>query len=220
MKNSNIKQLVIVCRDYDINWNQFINPIFVGVESGILSLLAHKKPINFVCGDHDTITKQQLKFINKQSQHNDFDIITFTKEKDFIDSELAIIIAINKNIDFQQIVIVADGWRWDMLLTSINLLKKYQSFNPILLGNNNYCFLLQAKTEYIFSDWQLTYKYISFFSLDGEEVIYNFSGCKFYPNQDIIVTSNSTQAISNEFNQQEIAKLTIKKGHCLIFLSK
>lgn len=119
MKKSNIKQLVIVCRDYDINWNQFINPIFVGVESGILSLLAHKKSINFVCGDHDTITKQQLKFINKQSQNNDFDIITFIKEKDFIDSNLVIITTINKNIDFQQIVIVADGWRWDMLVTSI-----------------------------------------------------------------------------------------------------
>lgn len=220
MKNSNIKQLVIVCRDYNINWKQFINPIFVGVESGILSLLANKKPINFVCGDNDTITKHQLKFINKESQNHGFEIITFPEEKDFIDSELAIITAINKNIDFQQIVIVADGWRWDMLLTSINLLKKYQVFNPILLGANNYCFLLEEKTEYIFYDWQLTYKYISFFSLDGEAVIYNFSGCKFYPNQDITITSNSTQAISNEFKQHEIPKLIIKKGHCLVFLSK
>lgn len=220
MQNNNIKQLVIVCRDYDINWEQFINPVFVGVESGILSLLANKKPINFACGDNDTITKQQLIFINKQSQNNYFDIINFNQEKDFIDSELAITTAINKKIDFQQIVIVADGSRWDMLLANINILKKYQSFNPILLGTNNYCFLLQAKTEYIFYDWQLTYKYISFFSLHGEEVIYNFSGCKFYPNQDIIITNNSTQTISNEFNKQEIAKLVIKKGQCLVFLHK
>ncbi|WP_338974912.1 hypothetical protein [Spiroplasma endosymbiont of Tricholauxania praeusta] len=38
MKNSDIKQLVIVCRDYNLNWEQFINPIFIGVETGVLSL--------------------------------------------------------------------------------------------------------------------------------------------------------------------------------------
>ncbi|WP_425382011.1 hypothetical protein [Spiroplasma endosymbiont of Melieria omissa] len=63
-------------------------------------------------------------------------------------------------------------------------------------------------------------KYISFFSLDNEEVIYNFSGCKFYPNQDITVTNNSTQTISNEFNKEKRPKLIIKKGKCLVFLHK
>lgn len=220
MKNSNFKQLVIVCHDYIINWNQFINPIFVGVETGVLSLLKHKKPIAFICGDNDTITKQQLKIFSEQSQNNNFEIITFNAKKDVIDSELAIITAISKKIDFHQIVLIADGTRWDMLMVSINILRKYQCFNPILLGDNNYCFLLKAKTEYIFANWQLTYKYISFFTFDNEEVIYNFSGCKFYPNQDIIVSNNSTQAVSNEFNHQEVAKLIIKKGQCLVFLYK
>lgn len=52
MKNSDIKQLLIVCRDYNLNWEQFINPIFIGVETGVLSLLKHKKPIKFICGDN------------------------------------------------------------------------------------------------------------------------------------------------------------------------
>lgn len=220
MKNSNFQQLVIVCRDYDINWKQFINPIFVGVETGILALLKHEKPISFICGDNDTISKQQLKIFNEQNNTNNFEIITFNKEKDFTDSELAINTAIAKKINFQQIVLVADGSRWDMLMVSINILRKYQHFNPILLGANNYCFLLKAKTEYIFADWQLAYKYISFFTLDNEAVIYNFSGCKFYPNKDIVVNNNSTQTISNEFNKQEPAKLIIKKGQCLVFLHK
>lgn len=220
MKNSDIKQLVIVCRDYNLNWEQFINPIFIGVETGVLSLLKYKKPIKFICGDNDTINKQQLKILNDQSKIHNFEIITFNKEKDFIDSELAIVTAISKKINFQQIVIVSDGIRWDMLLASINILKKYECFNPILLGEENYCFLLKAKSEYIFYNWQLTYKYISFFSLDNEEVIYNFSGCKFYPNQDITVTNNSTQTISNEFNKEERPKLIIKKGKCLVFLHK
>lgn len=219
MKNSSIKQLVVVCRDYDINWNQFLNPIFVGVETGILLLLKNKKPISFICGDHDTITNNQLEILIAKNKINNVEIINFKKEKDFIDSELAIITAIAKKIDFQQIVIVADGNRWDMLMANINILKKYQNFNPILLGKNNYCFLLKAKTEYTFCDWQLTtYRYISFFNVGDEVVTYNFSGCKFYPNEDIIITNHDTQAVSNEFNNTEQAKIIVKKGQCLVFL--
>lgn len=44
-------------------------------------------------------------------------------KKYFIDSELAIVTAISKKINFQQIVIVSDGIRWDMLLASINIIK-------------------------------------------------------------------------------------------------
>ncbi|WP_425289732.1 hypothetical protein [Spiroplasma endosymbiont of Notiophilus biguttatus] len=94
----------------------------MGVETGVLSLLKHKKPIKFICGDNDTINKQQLKILNNQSKIHNFEIITFNKEKDFIDSELAIVTAISKKINFQQIVIVSDGIRWDMLLVSINIL--------------------------------------------------------------------------------------------------
>lgn len=102
MKNSDIKQLVIVCRDYNLNWEQFINPIFIGVETGVLSLLKYKKPIKFICGDNDTINKQQLKILNDQSKIHNFEIITFNKEKDFIDSELAIVTAISKKLIFNK----------------------------------------------------------------------------------------------------------------------
>ena len=219
MANNKFKQLVIVCRDYHINWNQFINPIFIGVESGILSLLKNKKNITFICGDNDSITKQQLDFINKQSNNQALESIIFSQEKDYLDSELAIIMALERKIDFQQLVIVADGQRWDMFMASINLLRKYEQYNPILVGLNNYCFLLTPNQKYLFSDWQLKYHYISFFSLTNEEVIYNFRGCKYYDNEDITISSNFIQAISNEFKINKMPpQILIKKGTCLVML--
>ncbi|BET38637.1 hypothetical protein [Spiroplasma ixodetis] len=80
MKNSYIKKLVIVCRDYNLIWEQFINPIFIGVETGVLSWLKYKKSIKFICGDNDTINKQQLKILNDQSKIHNFEIITFNKK--------------------------------------------------------------------------------------------------------------------------------------------
>lgn len=46
MKNSYIKKLVIVCRDYNLIWEQFINPIFIGVETGVLSWLKYKNQLS------------------------------------------------------------------------------------------------------------------------------------------------------------------------------
>jgi len=223
INNNNFQQLVIVCRNYQINFKQFINPIYVGVETGTLALLTQKLPISFIAGDHDTLSNQVYQTIKMQAQLLNLEIITFKQDKDYLDSELAIIKAIDRKIKFHQIVIIADGERWDMLMAHINIMKKYQQYQPILVSENNYCFALVANETYTFTNWQLEYRYISIFPLNNEAVIYNFSGCKYYPKVDVIVSKFGTQAISNEFlktNQDENPKIIIKKGHCLVFLAK
>lgn len=222
MSKNIFQQLVIVCRNYKIDYNQFVNPIYVGVETGIINLLNNNKPITFICGDNDTISKHQLSKVTKASKNLYFEKIVFNKIKDHLDSELAIISALERKLNFQQIVLVADGLRWDMLMANINICLKYQQYNPILLGENNYCFILKHNQQYTFSHQQLTYDYISFFSYDNQPVIYNFSGCKYYPNQDITITANDTQSFSNEFLvlSNQLPTLKIKQGNCLVFLHK
>ncbi|WP_308149797.1 hypothetical protein [Spiroplasma sp. AdecLV25b] len=222
MNKDNFRQLVIVCRDYKIDFNQFINPIYVGVETGIINLLKHNKTMAFICGDNDTITKQQLSKVIKDKKNLHLESIVFNSVKDQLDSELAIILALERKLNFQQIVLVADGTRWDMLMASINICLKYQQYNLILVGENNYCFMLKNNQHYTFTQHQLTYDYISFFNYGIQPVIYNFSGCKYYPNQDIIINANDTQSFSNEFLilPNQTPNLKIKQGNCLIFLHK
>lgn len=218
----NFKQLVIVCRDIIVDWKQFSNPIYIGVESGTLSLIKNNLPIAFVCGDFDTINSSDLSLIKKQAKKDNFKVIQANPQKDYLDSELAIIEALALNLDFQQIVLITDGFRWDMVLAQINFLRKYHKYQPILISKENYLFALKENTKFVFTHEQLKYHYISFFSLDTKEVIYNFLGCKYYSGIDISINDKDILAISNEFDLTNVKnpEIEIKKGYCLVCLSK
>lgn len=218
----NISQLVIVCRDFPINWKQFSNPIYVGVESGTLALLRNNLLISFVSGDFDSVSEKEFKKIEFAAQENNFKVIKANSQKDYLDAELAIIEAISAKLSFQQIVLLTDGPRWDMILAQVNLLRKYVQYQPILISQENYLFTLLEKTKFTFSLEQLKYRYISFFSLNDSEVIYNFVGCKYYSGIDVTINNKDVLAISNEFDLQENQNPTIeiKKGYCLISLSE
>lgn len=217
-----MKQLVIVCRNLKINWQQFSNPIYLGVESGALALIENNLPITFVCGDFDSVNDQQLAKIESAAKTDNFKIIKANSQKDYLDSELAIIEAIEQKLDFQQIVLITDGNRWDMILAQINFLRKYAQYQPILIGKDNYLFALQERTKFTFTKAQMQYKYISLFSLDEKAVKYNFSGCKYYPNQDITINNHDVLAVSNEFDltNNQIPTIEIKEGFCLICLTE
>lgn len=219
--NNNFKQLVIVCRNIEVNWNYFINPIYIGVESGVIPLIKKKFPIKFICGDFDSITQEENAFINQNRAKLDFPLIKFDSEKDYIDAELAIIEAIKQKIAFNQIVLISEGDRWDMIFAQINLLNKYAQYKPIFLTTNNYAFSLQENQTHIFTKEQLQYHYISLFPLNCQEVVYNFKGCKYYSNEDIRINNYDILAISNEFNNEINQKeILIKKGQCLVILYK
>ncbi|MBE4703899.1 thiamine diphosphokinase [Spiroplasma platyhelix] len=216
-----MKQLIIVCRDLAINWQQFSNPIYIGVESGALALIKSKLPITFTCGDFDSTSSSELQVIEDAAKKDNFKIIKVDGQKDYLDSELAIVEAIKLKLEFDQIVLITDGSRWDMIFAQINFLRKYAKYQPILIGRENYLFALQQGTKFTFTSEQIKYKYISFFSLDEKAVLYNFTGCKYYPNQDVSINNQDVLAVSNEFLANE-AKPTIeiKKGWCLVCLAE
>lgn len=217
-----ISQLVIVCRDILVDWKQFSNPIYVGVESGTITLIKNKLPINFACGDFDSISDKDWQLINQEQKKVNFKIFKVNEEKDYLDSELAITTALELKLPFQQIVIISNGNRWDMLLAQINFLRKYQKYQPILIDQDNYLFTLKAKSKFVFPQNLLKYHYISFFCLNSQKVIYNFTGCKYYSKTDIIINNQDVLAISNEFDLKASKQPTIeiKSGDCIVVLSK
>ncbi|MGL5268566.1 MAG: thiamine diphosphokinase [Spiroplasma sp.] len=217
---NDIVQLVIVCRDLVIDWKQFLNPIYIGVETGVLSLIKNNLPINFACGDFDSVSDGDFQLIENEAKKANFKIIKADAKKDYLDSELAIIEALASNLKFDQIVLITDGFRWDMILAQINLMRKYAKYQPILISKENYLFVLKEKTKFTFSFQQLKYHYVSLFSLDGKEVRYNFSGCKYYPEIDIRINDKDVLAISNEFDltNNKNPMIEIKNGHCLVCL--
>lgn len=217
-----IIQLVVVCRDLKIDWKQFLNPIYVGVESGTLSLIKNNLPIKFACGDFDSVSSSEWEVIKNAAQNSDFKLLKANSKKDYLDSELAIIEALALNLKFDQIVLVTDGFRWDMILAQINLLRKYAKFQPILISKENYLFALPEKVRFTFSSQHLKYRYVSLFCLDEQEVKYNFIGCKYYPEIDIMINNQDVLAVSNEFNlaSDKSPILEIKNGNCLVCLSQ
>lgn len=221
MNKEEIKQLVIVTRNLDIDYSQFINPIYVGVESGSISLLKKKLKIAFLTGDFDSVSSKEYNFILKEQEKQNIKIFKANKEKDYIDAELAIHQALKLKLDFNQIILITEGKRWDMIFAQVNLINKYANFKPILISNNNYVFSINKKESFTFSNYHLNYKYISIFCLNTNKVIYNFQGCKYYNNQDITINNKDVLAVSNEFNyREETKKITIKKGNGLIILFK
>ncbi|MDQ7982743.1 MAG: thiamine diphosphokinase [Spiroplasma sp.] len=221
-KNKNLKQLIIVCRDFDINWNQFLNPIYVGVESGAVALIKNNLPIQFISGDFDSINKKQWELINYQQKKANFKVFKVDQKKDYLDSELAIATALKLKVPFQQVVIISSGQRWDMILAQINFLRKYQKYQPILIDEDNYLFTLKAKSKFIVPEHLLNYRYISFFCLNDQSVTYNFTGCKYYNASDIIINNQDVLAISNEFDLTVTKNPTIeiKSGDCIVALSQ
>lgn len=217
-----MKQLVVVCRDVEVNWQQFSEPIYVGVESGVLALGKKQLPIAFACGDFDSVSTEELTAIETASKANNFPVLKVAAAKDYLDAELAIVEAINQKLVFDQIVLITEGYRWDMVLAQINLLRKYQQYQPILISSHNYFFALKVESSYTFTAEQLKYQYVSFFPLTDEEVVYNFIGCQYYPGQDITINNQDVLAVSNQFALQNGTKptITIKKGWCLVCLAK
>lgn len=215
-------QLVVVCRDILVDWKQFSQPIYVGVESGVLALIKNKLPINFVCGDFDSISDQEWQLISQRQKQANFKLFKVNQAKDYLDSELAIMKAFELKLPFQQIVIISNGNRWDMFLAQINFLRKYQQYQPILIDQENYLFILQTGSKFIFPENLLKYHYISFFCFNSQKVIYNFTGCKYYSGTDIIINNQDVLAISNEFDLKVKQRPTIeiKLGTCIVVLSK
>lgn len=183
--------------------------IWVGVDRGVLALLNHDIVPNYAVGDFDSVTKEELSFIQK----NLSDISFFPSEKDETDLEIALHWAVGKKPN-NIYIFGATGGRIDHFLANIQLLQQ-ESILPFLEEINIY--IIDKKNSFTVKtpgSYQIekdsTKKYFSLLSVTKEVIGITLEGFK-YPLNQAKLTRGSTLCISNELIS-DCGNVSFEKG--------
>lgn len=183
----------IICADGGLNYAYDINI----------------KP-NLLLGDLDSVNQDYLNF------YKDIDINRYKPEKDYTDTELAIITAIK--LGYTEVCLIcATGTRLDHTSANINLIEKYCKYNINIsvIDNNNIIYGITGKRLIYKKDVES--KYISLIPITDNIYIKYLKGFKYSLNSTS-VPRGSTLCISNEIVQEE-AEINLVEGFALLIYS-
>ncbi|ASZ08980.1 thiamine diphosphokinase [Mesoplasma chauliocola] len=155
-----LKNIIIVTSKSNIDLSIFNNEnnYIIGVERGCLDLIEKNIKIDLAISDFDQVLDKELELIKSKA-------IKFSKmssEKDYLDGEIAILEA-KKISDLANIIFIANATkRYDMNLSIINMIFKYENLK--FINDSSVIFKINSGiTELEFSDFKV-YTYISLFS--------------------------------------------------------
>ncbi len=177
--------------------------IKVGIDKGALIAIDKGIKLDYILGDFDSITSEELKIIKKKCPN----IIKLNPIKDDTDTEFAI----NYFKNATEFIIHGgiQGKRIEHLISNINLILKYDNINVIKDNNTRISRLLSG--AYFINE----YKYISFFAKSGS--IISLKGFKYdldnyqFKEFDNLCISNE---IENEYGEVQF------NGKGVIIMSK
>ena len=186
--------------DNIININESIK---VGIDKGALIAIDKGIKLDYILGDFDSITSEELKIIKKKCPN----IIKLNPIKDDTDTEFAI----NYFKNATEFIIHGgiQGKRIEHLISNINLILKYDNINVIKDNNTRISRLLSG--TYFINE----YKYISFFAKSGSLI--SLKGFKYdldnyqFKEFDNLCISNE---IENEYGEVQF------NGKGVIIMSK
>ncbi|QBD84790.1 thiamine diphosphokinase [Clostridium tetani] len=187
--------------------------IIIAADKGAEALYKCNIKPNFIVGDFDSIDENILNYYKKSN----INLNAFPVEKDFTDSEAAVIKAINMGTH-KIALLGCTGSRLDHVLSNINLL--YYS-----LTSNIQCYIrdefnyirMVEKPTYIKKD---KFKYFSLLSFKEDVINLTIHGAK-YPlnNHHLKVGYLSGLGVSNEIKENE-AYIEFSSGILLIIQSR
>lgn len=180
----------------------------VAVDRGLEYIIDNNIKYDVALGDFDSV---RVDYLNKLKEDN-IEIISFNKDKDMTDLELAIKYVIDKNIS-EVIIYGAIGSRFDHSLENIFMLKKYEDINIKLINQNNIVQLVNKSTKIYKND---KYKYISLLPTN-EPCIFSISGVK-WPLKNHELEYGSSLTISNEI--VDVANIDIHRGDLFLIQSR
>ncbi|MBV1756772.1 MAG: thiamine diphosphokinase [Dethiosulfatibacter sp.] len=175
------------------------------VDKGAETALDYGIRIDLVLGDFDSISTKAYQSIEDKA-------IQFPTEKDFTDTELAVVEAIRRNMN-QVIIANAIGNRVDHVLSTFFLLYKFKENDIRIIGNDFEAFLIQK-------DYKITNKKGMTLSLiPMSETLENvfLEGLK-YPLINTNVKIGDSLCISNIITDQN-ASIRFKKGSALVIIT-
>lgn len=186
--------------DNIININESIK---VGIDKGALIAIDKGIKLDYILGDFDSITSEELKIIKKKCPN----VIKLNPIKDDTDTEFAI----NYFKNATEFIIHGgiQGKRIEHLISNINLILKYDNIKVIKDNNTKISRLLSG--TYFINE----YKYISFFAKSGSLI--SLKGFKYdldnyqFKEFDNLCISNE---IENEYGEVQF------NGKGVIIMSK
>ncbi|WP_424526290.1 thiamine diphosphokinase [Spiroplasma endosymbiont of Glossina fuscipes fuscipes] len=178
-------KVLIVCSETKLDLKQYHDYCKIGVERGCLDLIKAFNQIDLVCCDQDSLQDDELAFITSKAKA----VMEISQVKDYIDGEIAIQEALKLNPI--EIVLVAQGHRFDMQLSCLNFIYRY---NVIFINDHTYAYLLQPGMNEVIRNPD--YRYFSLFALQTAAV--TITNLK-YNVENLTLVGLSANAISNEF---------------------
>ena len=156
-------------------------------------------------GDFDTIG----------SIPNHCDIVRFPAEKDFTDTELAIIEGIKRGCDCFTIYGAIGGKRLEHTLGNLALAASYANkVRDITLTDGSYMVKAIHNSSFEFTGTECGF--ISVFTISGKAEGVTVSNLKYSLTDGVLDSSNPTLCISNEFICGKKASISVKNGTLLI----
>ncbi|WP_338964118.1 MULTISPECIES: thiamine diphosphokinase [unclassified Spiroplasma] len=178
-------KVLIVCSETNLDLNQYHDYYKIGVERGCLDLIRTFNQIDLVCCDQDSLQNDELALITSKAKV----VLEISQVKDYIDGEIAIQEALK--LQPIEIILIAQGHRFDMQLSCLNFIYRY---NVIFINDHTYAYLLQPGMNEVIRKPE--YRYFSLFALQTAAV--TITNLK-YNVEDLPLVGLSANAISNEF---------------------
>lgn len=182
----------------------------IAADGGIKTLIGHKLTPNLIVGDFDSAPRGEWS-----EHYENIPVVTFPKEKDYTDTELAILEALK--LPQETICILGGtGSRLDHTLANMMLLQRIDAagYHGRMLDDHNEISVLEEGVHTVMrGSWQ-------FFSLVplSETLVVTLDGFK-YPLNEAHIAQTSTVTISNEF-LSEAGTVQIHSGKAFLILSR
>lgn len=173
---------------------------------------------DYIVGDFDTVSPLLLyKYENMEHVV----IKRFRPEKDFTDTQIAVMKAIEEN-SFSIHILGGTGTRLDHTLANIQLLQSAleQGIEAMLVSEKNRIRLLGDKRKSIvLKKEESKYKYVSLLPLSEQVLAVTTTGMKYnIKNFDFQIDKNISMGVSNEILEAE-AEIRITEGKLLLIES-
>ncbi|MGX6962709.1 thiamine diphosphokinase [Vagococcus xieshaowenii] len=137
--------------------------IWIGVDRGSLYLLNHGIQPLVAIGDFDSLIKEEFEQVARQVK----EVIKAQPEKDFTDTELAILEVLKRYPDSEITLIGASGGRWDHFLANIWLpfhIGDLSITNKLTIADNQNTMRYFLPGDYVI-DKEIDKKYLAFICL-------------------------------------------------------
>lgn len=182
--------------------------ITIAADSGYRNAKLLKVNIDIAVGDFDSLDQRE---IGKNTE-----IMTVPAEKDFTDTQMAVDVALSRNVDHIVIIGGLSG-RVDHTLSNLGILEKLYAIGirAILADGNNRVRYINATSELIPRGH---YRYFSLLAADSIVKGVTIEGGK-YPLKNAKIKRTHQFAVSNEI-EKNCALISVKKGGLFIIESR